>query len=118
VDSVYVEIVGLEDILKLLSWLSYPGTLHKDVCGALGMHSVSVEVVGLEELGPELLFTEGNNSIAAMDCLHSYITNFGLTFVKMSNFGWKMDCKNYLFFFGEKWIISLVYSGHFPCASS
>ncbi len=57
--SVYVQIVGLEDILKLLSWLSYPSTLHKDVCGALGMDSVSVEVVGLEELGPELLFTEG-----------------------------------------------------------
>ena len=96
--SVYVQIVGLEDILKLLSWLSYPGTLHKDVCRALGMDSVSVEVVGLEELGPELLFTEGNNSIAAMDCLHSYITNFGLTFVKISNFGWKMDCKNYKYF--------------------
>jgi len=48
-DSVSVEIVGLEDILKLLSRLSYPSTLHKDVCGALSMDYVSVDVVGLEE---------------------------------------------------------------------
>jgi hypothetical protein len=44
-DSISVEVVGLEDTLN-----SYPGTLHKDVCGALGMDSISVEEVGLEDI--------------------------------------------------------------------
>ncbi len=49
-DSVFVELVGfdLEDT-KSCFWLSYPGTLHKDVCGAQGMDSVSVEVEGLKD---------------------------------------------------------------------
>jgi hypothetical protein len=43
-DSVSVKLVGLEDTLN-----SYPGTLHKEVFGALGMDSVSVEVEGLKD---------------------------------------------------------------------
>jgi hypothetical protein len=60
------------------------------------MDSVSVEVMGLEELGPELLFTEGNNSIAAMDCLYRYyITKFGLTLEKLA-------------ILGERWIVKII----------
>jgi hypothetical protein len=39
---------------------TYPSTFHKDVRGALCVHSVPVEVVRLEEFGPELLFTKSN----------------------------------------------------------
>jgi len=48
---------GTGRYLTALIFNSYPGTLHKNVCGALSMDPVPVKVVRLEELCPELLLT-------------------------------------------------------------
>ena len=48
--------------------LAHLGTLYKDVGGALCVDPVPVEVVGLEELGPELLLTKHKDG-----CQHEHL---------------------------------------------